>query len=385
MIEPFSRAEGFANLSQMNTPSRQTTTWLFDGGAVKASKTGTASTIAAFRKWLPAPMDIRHLFNRKALLKWWHYHATYTDVNNVSVRLIYKLDASGTITSRDIYTLSSLTGAAWNAYSSEIGSPTAAAASEADRRHLIAVDGVVTASSAGATPSDLIWGPCMAVAAAGAEEEALGSLVTFPDDTAPGRIFVPKGFTAWRADNEPLFVVNNAESDAETNFQGQFHKIKARLDAVNIQRDRVGLHAWERFRDYAVRNNDFEVARDWNQLMSTTLDAASGAGQSDPRILNVTHTQHIAWLIDYLGVTNPIIRVGPNAERQTELAQVQEVGTSGASGTVVLRHPLAHAYASGDPLHAADHFSACALESGANPVQHFEDSYSIDLRCREVA
>lgn len=364
----------------LGTIAQNTTNWKHGGAALKFDKTSAAASSAQIYKMLPAPIDVQALRSMGARMRWWFYHADPVGdgITSAVMQVMYRRDLS----KRDLFTISS-PSAGWNMYDELVsdatssGSPTAA-----DRRGGMRLDCSVVVGDMTDLPTDCTFGPAVVYVPDSNGDPALNALgvLEYADSVSNARVLIPGGFDSMAYDFAPRYLTNEAETAVEQQFQGSRWDIQAHIRNVRPQpwglHGIANLHAW---REYAVRNQDWGIAHDGLQQVNTTLSAASGAGSSFGDILTMADSQHVDFLVSDLGIANPWLVIGPNSQRQTEIARVVSVPSS---TTVQLVSALKYAYASGDAVRSLGYFPACALTGGQNPISSTAGAWSLNLRAR---
>lgn len=372
MLETFDDASAWEAVQQVTVPVDETTTFKQGGSAIKFDKDGGGDTDGIIIRKLAVPMAIQTLFQRGELISFWVNLSTVVDVASVSLELIYDAGASGTaFTKLDRFTNSSLS-AGWNqltpvslAAGTAIGSP-----GLEDRRRLLALAIRITMNAAGDTLTNIIVDAATITGT---------SLLTFSGN----RLLVPR-FDKFDVNFVDQSIVNRAERASEVVFITTLLRIAAGWkrgnEILKAGFGAAGLHeGLRRFSNWVKANKSWALAKNSTLIASTTVDATSGFGQSDPRVLNITSTADTEFLITDLGETDLEFLVGPNDFGQYERGIVKDISYVATGVSITFQNALAYVYENEDRVRTLNFFPELSIMAAGSPMTESERGWLFNL------
>lgn len=377
MLEAFDDASVWEAVAEVSGGSIAAELAIFKHGGVALTfdKDGGGGVDGIVLRKLAVPIDVQIFRQRQEELDWWIYLPDASDVASASFELVY--DAGPTGTAFNVLDRFTIAGPStgWNNLgatalqnATEVGSPT-----DQDRRRLLAIAVRVTMNG----PTDTLSGIVVdAATLSGA------SLLTF----AGNRLLVPR-FDQFEVNYQDDTIVNRAEKADEVVFVSTHVRVVigwSRPEELKQGLDAAGLHeGLRRFAQYVKAAADWGAAKNATEIANTTVDAASGAGETDPRVLNLASTADLEFLLTDLGLTDLELLIGPNDELQYERAVVKDATyvTSGVS--VTLQNALAYSYANGHRVRTLEYFPQLAVAQGGNPMVESVQNWTFRLTGEE--
>jgi hypothetical protein len=353
LLETFDSLTGWVAGTDVANLALNTGTVKQGSASLEWDKTGGTVATATVLKLLGCPVDIQALrlrLENPTVSCWWH-HANFANVSSVAVRFVYQLDTAGAPAVYDTFSLSTLTGAAWNELSVALDSPTSSTGTPTaeHRTHCIGYQLAATMANAADTFADLLADALTIKVKTGT---APPSLLVFDSQ----RLLLPPVDRLSRR-VEPSRVVNLAQSAAETILNGRKLSFQATMEQVRhvttVGARVYGLEdALRLFELYAQENQGWSFSPDANAIVNTDLDGAAVAGDSD---IDVTSAVDLA----YLGTNGQDIRIGPNSSRQWDRARVVSISTN----KLYLDRPLRFSHADEVKVRSVEFYPTCAMIS----------------------
>lgn len=358
MLEDFATADSdYYSVSDVSNITKEVTTVLPGLSAALEFDKGTAGTTATVMRYLGAPLDLTVLHTYQPDIEFWHRVVDYTSPGITKVELLLASDlgvGGTTLTTVAAYgDTGSFTDDDWNRHTQALFSPDGGLDIQAMRKVIGLGFRVTTAGSTAIT--DMFIGAVVIRST---------SLLKFNGH----RLVVPR-FSDHAENWDDVAVVKESEQKAERRYESSRKRITAGWQSLNLAQYPVLVDGLKKFDRYAQGANDWSLGLEAGQEIDTTLDAASGTSESDPRKLNLTSTGLLEFALTHLGLTDVRLLVGPNSSGQSEVVTIPSSSYVSSGAYAIAEERLAFDYASGDPVRSLGYHPACVLLGGSTVTQ----------------